>query len=175
MEKEAQLKRTEHGLVPEGDGWFVLNARDARWIESDKFGAATRFEGDPPFQQIGLNIRVLAPGQPNCHYHREDQQEDFLVLAGECRLLVEGQVRLLKAWDLVHCPPNTNHVFVGAGSGPCTILMVGHRDRDAKIVYPVEESALRYGAGVERETTSPAEAYAGVGERRFRNAPPTFG
>src|SRR6185312_15725279 len=58
---------------------------------------------------------ILAPGQPSCMYHGEDEQEDFLILAGECLLLVEGQERRLKAWDFVHCPAWTEHVFVGAG------------------------------------------------------------
>ena len=31
MVPEAKLERTEHGLVPQGDGWFVINARDAVW------------------------------------------------------------------------------------------------------------------------------------------------
>ena len=64
---------------------------------------------------------MLEPGQPSCLYHRENLQGDFLVLSGECRVLAEGQQRVLGAWDLVHCPPETDHVFVGAGDGPCVI------------------------------------------------------
>ena len=45
---------------------------------------------------------------------------------------------------------------------PCVLLMVGARDAAAGIVYPVSEAALRHEAGVEREATSPAEAYAGL-------------
>src|SRR3954454_2643382 len=89
----------------------------------------------------------------------EDEQEDFLVLSGECLLLVEGEERRLGQWDFVHCPAWTEHVFVGAGDGPCVVLMVGARP-DVEVVYPVSEVALRHGAGVERETRSPGEAYA---------------
>jgi uncharacterized cupin superfamily protein len=158
MIPEAPLRKTEAGLVPEGDGWFVLNAREARWRAGD-FGAYTRFEGDARFPQVGINIGVLEPGQPSCMYHREDNQEDFLVLAGECLLLIEGEERQLRAWDFVHCPGWTEHVFVGAGDGPCAILAIGARmGRD--IVYPRAEVGLRHGAGVEEETQEPDVAYA---------------
>jgi uncharacterized cupin superfamily protein len=147
-----------HGLEPASPGWFVLNAREARWREG-VFGAGTTFEGGDEFEQLGINLNVIEPGQPLCMYHREDEQEDFLVLSGECLLLVEEQERPLKAWDFVHCPAGTNHVFVGAGSGPCTLLAVGSRSGGA-IVYPVSELARRHNAGVPKETPSPDEAYA---------------
>ena len=163
MVDEARLEDGGAGLVPVGQGWFVVNVRDTAWRDSEDFGADCRFENPPdaPFTQLGINICVLQPGQPNCRYHRESLQEDFLVLAGECVLLVEEQERPLKAWDFVHCPPGVNHVFVGAGDGPCAILMTGARSEEEEIVYPVSELALRHGAGVEVETPSPDEAYAG--------------
>jgi uncharacterized cupin superfamily protein len=157
---EAPLRETDAGLVPEGDGWFVVNAREARWWADESFGPFTRFEGDVRFPRLGVNIGVLRPGQPACMYHREDEQEDFLVLSGECLLLVEGEERRLRAWDFVHCPPGTDHVFVGAGEGDCAILAMGTRS-GGEGVYPVAEVALRHGAGVERETSSSEEAYAG--------------
>ena len=158
MVPEAPLQQTEAGLVPEGDGWFVVNAREARWRTGD-FGAYTRFQGDAGFAQIGVNIGVLEPGQPSCLYHREDNQEDFLVLGGECLLLIEGEERVLRAWDFVHCPPWTEHVFVGAGDGPCAILAIGAR-AGSGLVYPRSELALRHGAGVEEETPDGNQAYA---------------
>jgi uncharacterized cupin superfamily protein len=158
MPDEAPLKQTPGGLVPEGDGWFVLNARDARWLTGD-FGAYTRFEGDTRFPSIGVNIGVLEPGQPACYYHGEDEQEDFLVLSGECLLLIEGEERRLKAWDFVHCPAWTEHVFVGAGDGPCAVLALGTRLTDA-VVYPESEVAQRHRAGVAKETRDPEQAYA---------------
>jgi len=155
---EAPLERVDAGLVPQGPGWFVLNACDARWLEGD-YGAYTRFEGDSRFPKLGFNIGVLEPGQAACMYHGEDDQENFLVLAGECLLLIEDQERPLKQWDFVHCPAWTEHVFVGAGDGPCTILAVGTRiGKDVR--YPVSELARRHAAGVERETRDPREAYA---------------
>ncbi len=164
MIPEAEIHDTPGGKVPAGEGWFVLNARDARWLDGD-FGAYTRFEGEPRFGQLGLNIGVLAPGQPACHYHAENEQEDFLVLSGECLLLIEGQERALKAWDFVHCPPWTEHVFVGAGDGPCAVLAVGTRLTD-EVVYVASELAQRHGAAVRRETRDPREAYAEIGEDR---------
>ncbi|MGH2927913.1 MAG: cupin domain-containing protein [Solirubrobacteraceae bacterium] len=162
MRDEATMRSTPGGLTPEGPGWFVVNAREARWLEGD-FGAYTRFEGDERFPMIGVNIGVLAPGQPACFYHGEDEQEDFLVLSGECLLLIEGQERHLRAWDFVHCPPWTEHVFVGAGDGPCAVLALGSRLSDA-VVYPHSELARRHGAGVEQETRDPAQAYATTGD-----------
>ncbi len=160
MVPEAPLEQVQGGLEPRGEGWFVLNAHEAKWLDGH-FGAYTRFEGDSRFPQCGLNIGVLAPGQPACMYHAENEQEDFLVLSGECLLLIEGQERPLKAWDFVHCPAWTEHVFVGAGDGPCAILAVGTRLTD-DVVYPESELAQRHRAGVEKETRKPDEAYANI-------------
>ena len=154
---EAKLVDTGAGLEPQGPGWFILNAREARWL-AGHFGAYTRFEGDERFPEVGINIGVLAPGQPACYYHGEDAQENFLVLSGECLLLIEGEERRLGAWDFVHCPPWTEHVFVGAGEGPCAVLAIGRR-RGGEVVYPASELAQRHAAGVEVETREPNEAY----------------
>ncbi|MBA2331513.1 MAG: cupin domain-containing protein [Actinobacteria bacterium] len=161
MVPEAPLERADGGgLVPQGEGWFVLNAKEARWLDGD-FGAFTRFEGSAArFPQIGINIGVLAPGQAACMYHGEDEQEDFLVLQGACVLLIEGEERALRAWDFVHCPAWTEHVFVGAGDGPCAILAIGGRT-GGKIVYPESELAQSHGAGVASATPDPDKAYAG--------------
>ncbi len=160
MIPEAKPMSTAGGPVPEGEGWFVVNAREARWKSSDHGGRYCQFEGDAEFSQYGVNIHVVEPGQANALYHGEGAQEDFLVLSGECLLLVEGQERRLRALDFVHCPAWTEHVFVGAGDGPCAILMVGSRP-EAGLVYPASELAQRHGAGVTAETSSPEEAYAG--------------
>jgi len=160
---EAPLERTEHGgLVPAGEGWFVLNAKDARWHLEGAGGRLTFFEGDRAgFAHLGFNVSVLDPGEPMAMYHWEDEQEDFLVLSGEALLVVEGQERQLRAWDLVHCPPRTRHVIVGAGSGPCVVVGVGTRlagkDWGA---YTVDATAAKHGASVEQETTDAAVAYA---------------
>jgi uncharacterized cupin superfamily protein len=169
---EAQLATTEHGLVPRGDGWFVLNARDARWWYARGRGAFCEFEGafegELDFLQLGINLRVLEPGEPMAMYHWEADQEDFLVLAGKALLIVEGDERPLRQWDLVHCPAGTKHVILGAGDGPCVVLAVGARDGSTGADwggYTVDEAALRHGAGVERETTDAKEAYARVSQR----------
>jgi uncharacterized cupin superfamily protein len=163
MVEEARLEDSEYGRVAVTDGWFVVNIRDAAWMTNEHFGAACIFEGDdPPFADLGFTLGVLRPGRPSGLYHREANQEDFLVLTGECVLLIEGEERLLRAWDFVHCPPDTDHIFVGAGDGPCVIFMAGARTGwpEKGIVYPRSEVALRRGAGVDAETSSPAEAYA---------------
>ena len=165
MVAEATLSETEHGLVSERDGWFVLNARDARWVVNE-MGAYCGFEGEARFPQLGINVNVLPPGKPMAMYHREDEQEGFLVLSGECVLVVEGEERQLRQWDFVHCPPGTEHVILGAGDRPSVVLAVGARTGAGGLVYPESAAAQRHGAGVERQTTDPSEAYARFSELR---------
>jgi uncharacterized cupin superfamily protein len=164
MVPESQLESTEHGLVPMGDGWFVLNAREARWYQGPGRSAICEFEGEfegeQDFLQFGINLSILKPGEPMAMYHWEADQEDFLVLAGEALLIVEGEERPLRQWDFVHCPAWTEHVFVGAGDGPCAILMVGARPQHEELLYPVSEVARKHDAGVAKETSSGREAYA---------------
>jgi len=160
---EAKLEATDHGLVPQGEGWFVLNARDARWRPSEGRGAYCLFEGDPEFPQYAVHLIALAPGEVMAMYHWEVDQEDFLVVAGEALLIVEGQERPLTQWDLVHCPAGTNHVIVGAGDGKCLVVAMGARYDSTGPNwggYTVDPVALRHGAGVEQETSDPEEAYA---------------
>lgn len=168
MVPEAPLEPTENGLVPKGDGWFVLNARDAAWRVAEGRGAYGSFEGEPQFEQVGIHLVALAPGEAMAMYHWEADQEDFLVLAGEALLIVEGEERPLRQWDFVHCPPETKHVIVGAGDTSCLVLAVGARDRSTGPDwggYTVDEAAQRHGAGVEQDTTDPKEAYARVPHR----------
>ena len=174
MVPESPLEETEHGLVPKGEGWFVLNAREAAWYSAPGRSAVCDFEGEPDFAQLGINLNVLGPGEFMAMYHWEADQEDFLVLAGEPLLIIEGEERPLRQWDFVHCPAGTNHVIVGAGGEPSVVLAVGARDRStgpAWGAYTVDEAALRHGAGVEQETTDQFEAYAPFAKReltRFR-------
>jgi uncharacterized cupin superfamily protein len=162
---EARLIRRRGGLLPTGPGWFVVNAREARWFHNEALGSFCKFEGSSGsgarFADFGINVNVQQPGQPGGLYHAEDAQEDFLVLSGECLLLVEGQERRLGPWDFFHCPAGTEHVLIGAGDGPCVYIAVGARGAGRGIRYPVSEHALRHGAGVAAETTSPRRAYRG--------------
>jgi uncharacterized cupin superfamily protein len=153
---------SKNGLVTDGEGWFVVNARDSRWRNEGPLGRYCNFEGKRRFPQLGININVLEPGQAMGMNHREPGQEGFLVLAGECVLIVEGEERPLKAWDFFHCPPETEHIIVATGADAAIVLAVGARGRSigGGVVYPVSELAAKYGASVDRETTDPAEAYA---------------
>ena len=169
MVPEAALEQTDAGLVPASAGWFVLNARDARWFEKPGRGhglpltGCDEFEAETYFPMLGMSIQVLSPGEPNAMYHWETEQEDFLVLSGEALLVVEGQERLLRRWDFVHCPPETRHVFVGAGSGPCVILAASSRQFQANGPwgwYTVDEAARRHDACPDEETQDPSVAYA---------------
>ncbi len=177
MVPEAPLEQTEHGLVPKGDGWFVLNARDARWLHAAGRGGFCDLEGEQDFPQLGINIQIFEPGEPMAMYHWEADQEDFLVVAGEALLIVEGEERQLRQWDFVHCPPDTKHTIVGAGQGQCVVIAVGsraHADSPDWGGYTVDEVALRHGAGVEQETTVPDEAYAPLWARVGKREPTRY-
>ncbi len=158
---EAVVEETEHGRVVASEGWFVLNLGDAAAHANGQAGTYVPFESDDHrWPEFGANVHIVHPGQPNCFYHQETAQEAFLVLSGECLLIVEEQERPLKQWDFVHCPSGTRHVFVGTGDGPCAILMIGARPEANDIHYPVSEVAARHGASVGVATDVPREAYA---------------
>ena len=168
MVAEARLEEIGSGLAPATDGWFVVNVGEATWLTHDVFGASCMFESpDAVFSGLGIRLTVLEPGQPNGLYHGEETQEAFLVLHGECLLLVEGEERLLREWDFFHCAPSTEHILVGAGEGPCVVLMTGTRKPGRPIHYPVSDLALRHSAGVAAATSSPPEAYAGHPDERI--------
>lgn len=141
--------------------WFVANVRELRWQENE-LGASCEFDKHrEAFPEFGINLTVLQPGQPMTMYHREGYQEGFLVLRGECLLIVEGQQVPLKQWDYFHCPADVPHSIVGAGKeGTSLVLAVGNRVGPDVILYPRDETALNHGAGVEQETPHPKEAYA---------------
>lgn len=186
MVPEAPLEQTEHGLLLAGEGWFVLNAREAAWGRCEGRGKWPLLESKRAmFPQLGVGLTVLEPGEPMAMYHWETDQEDFLVLSGEALAIVEGQERPLRQWDFLHCPAGTNHVIVGAGDGPCVVFAVGSREKhtyrtpDGTIegtddwgAYTVDEAALRHGAGVEEETNDANVAYTRFPERvatRYRD------
>src|SRR5438067_6940449 len=124
MVPEAPLESTDTGLVQAGAGWFVVNARDARWRQADGRGAFCPFGDEAEFPQVGLNLFVLGSGESMGMYHWEADQEGFLVLSGEALLIVEGEERPLRQWDFFHCPAGTKHIIVGAGGTPCAVLAV---------------------------------------------------
>lgn len=171
MMQEARLEEVGSGLAPVNEGWFIVNAQDAAWVQNDAFGNRCVFESSPRvlaqrpdltpqmFEGVGCTLAILEPGKPNGMYHAETDQENFLVLQGECLLVIEEQELVLHTWDFVHCPAGTAHIFVGRGDAPCVIFMAGARGRDG-IVYPRSVAALAHGAGVEAETFRPSEAYA---------------
>ena len=149
-----------------GRGWFVVDAREAQWRGGNGRTPICDFEGDQRFPELGINLTVLEPGLLGSLYHAEGAQEDFLVLAGICLLLIDGEERTLAPWDFVHCPAGVAHALVAA-DGPCLVVQVGARPARS-LVYPLSELAQRHRAGVEQETSSVAEAY---GERRRRPVP----
>jgi uncharacterized cupin superfamily protein len=157
---QAPLRDSPAGRAPEQDGWFIVNVAEAVATRSERFGDKCRFEAlDGPFPEFAINVRILEPGQPNGLYHREGAQEAFLVLSGECLAIVEEQERPMRAGDFLYAPAGTAHILVGAGDGPCAVLMVGTRKDPEELLYPVSSVAARHGASAERETGDVEEAY----------------
>jgi uncharacterized cupin superfamily protein len=164
MVTEARLERVASGLAPVTPGWFVVNTADAAWTYNEAYGGVCIFESDefvlmdrPDLTayekpEAGFTIRVVPPGKPSALYHAESVQEDFLVLMGECVLIIEDQERHLRAWDFVHCPPSTAHAFVAKEPGPCVLLATGNRRDDFERWDPPSEVAHRYDAGSAVET-----------------------
>jgi len=158
--------------VPNDAEWFVRNLRDAEWRHADGRGAVCvaldDFEGNPEFEQLGVNPFVLGPGEPMAQYHWETDEEAFLVVSGEAVLIIEGEERRLRAWDFVHCPPGTKHVIVGAGSGPCVVIAIGAREHSTEpdsLGFPADDVAKRHGASVEQDTMDGGVAYAALPPR----------
>ena len=153
---------------------FVVNVADAPALSHSRRATIIDFEpDDAPWPETGVNIQILQPGQPNGRYHSEPVQEDFLVLHGECIVILEGEERPLRQWDFLHCPPGTEHIFVGAGEGPCAVLMIGSR-RTQEVHYPVNDLAARYDASVTSATDDPAEAYADWRREPWKGTPNTW-
>jgi mannose-6-phosphate isomerase-like protein (cupin superfamily) len=112
--------------------WKAAREISRAWIHQLGSRAAYRTRVTPAHRHSPDANRVLTPhkgfassastcacssrANRTASTHRESHQEDFLVLAGECTLLVEDQERQLQAWDFVHCPPDTEHIFIGAGT-----------------------------------------------------------
>jgi quercetin dioxygenase-like cupin family protein len=161
---EARLRKSKNGLVVDGEGWFVVNARESRWKDEGPLGSYCTFEGKRRFPHFGINISVLEPGERMAMYHSEKAQEAFLVLEGECTLIVEGTERRLVAWDFFYCAPDTDHVIVSTGNQSAVVLAVGARGRGVAggVVYKVCKAARKYGASVARETSDSAAAYAKI-------------
>ena len=158
MVEEAPLRTSKHGLVADVRGWFVVNAREARWRDAGPFGAFCDFEGKKPFLELGINISVLRPGDAMARYHRENAQEDFLVVSGSCVLIVEGEERDLRAWDFFHSPPGTEHVIV-AGDEGAVVVAIGAR------------AAAREASSISCPRRPRATARASSARRRSRRTP----
>ena len=164
---EARIEETPAGKVACGDGWFVLSLVGARGFATAGHGVFCPFESpDADFQDFGINVHVLEPGDRSALYHAENVQEGFLVLSGECIAVVEEQERVLREWDYLHCPAGAAHALIGAGDGPCAILMVGARNPDATVHYPVSEAAARHGLSTPVASDVPREAYGNAGWNR---------
>jgi uncharacterized cupin superfamily protein len=177
---EAKLKDLGAGLVPESEGWFVMNAQDARWIEKPGQGHSLpltgrdEYEAETFFPMLGMSIRVMGPGEPSTTYHWETEQEDFLVLSGEAILIVEGEERRLRQWDFVHCPPGTRHAFVGSGEGPCVLLCASSRQfqKDGPWgFYCADEVAARHNASSPENTQDADAADAGFPDPKLTRYP----
>jgi uncharacterized cupin superfamily protein len=147
-------------------GWLKGNLAEGEALEHSRIGKGYLFGETTPrdrYRDLGINVRVLEPGQPASLYHSEAAEEFFIVLGGECLAIVEDQEVPLRKWEFLHTAPGTAHLIVGAGERPATVLMIGGRRAEEPPHYPVSELAARYGASVETETDNPQEAWQQAG------------
>jgi uncharacterized cupin superfamily protein len=155
--------------------WFTGSLDGAQAMKHPVLGIGFLFGEAYPrekFRDFGINVRVVEPGQPTALYHAENAEEVFLVLGGECTAIVDDEELTLRKWQFLHCPPGTPHVLIGAGDGPCTILMVGGRGGELGLHYPVSEVAARHGVSVNTEADSYEEAWSQLGLKpEFEQAP----
>jgi uncharacterized cupin superfamily protein len=150
---------------------LLVNLADAPTLSHSRRATIIDFEPEhAPFPETGVNVQILQPGQPNARYHSEPVQEDFLVLHGECIVILNGVEKPMRQWDFLHCPAGVEHVFVGAGDSPCAVLMIGARRTD-EVHYPVNELAAKYDASVTSPTDDPAVAYADWRKEAWRRIP----
>jgi uncharacterized cupin superfamily protein len=150
---------------------FIVSLSDAPTRSHSRRATIIDFEPDEePFPDTGVNVQIMQPGQPNGRYHSEPVQEDFLVLHGECIVILQGEEKPMRQWDFLHCPAGVEHIFVGAGDGPCAVLMIGSR-RTGEVHYPVDDLAAKYDASVTTPTDEPAEAYADWRREPWRPVP----
>lgn len=153
------------------DESLIINLADAGTFSHSRGVTHVSVEPDGvTWPDTGVSVQIMEPGRPNCRYHSEPVQEDFLVLHGDCIVILNGEERRLRQWDFVHCPAGTEHVFVGAGDRACALLMIGSRREDAPH-YPVNEVAAKYDASVTRATDDPGEAYSDWRQEPWRSAP----
>jgi mannose-6-phosphate isomerase-like protein (cupin superfamily) len=118
--EEAKLQEMPYGRNPETDGWFVLNLGDALAVRNEEKGGAT-YPLEPEgggFTDFGVNVHVLWPGEPNGLYHSESVREAFLVLSGECTLLVEEEERPLRSGTSSTARPGRATSSSAAATGP---------------------------------------------------------
>jgi uncharacterized cupin superfamily protein len=133
-----------------------------------------RQKGEAHFDDIGVSLFWLQPGRPMSLYHHEVVQENFLVLAGQCALIIEGEERPLQSWDCVHCPPRTARTIAASGEHPTRVLGVGARKENGGARDPVDPVAIAHGAGVPDQSTPAEEVYASFGEPTAGRAPDVF-
>lgn len=160
--REARIEETDQGRMPAGEGWFLLNLGEMPWETVPGFGVWRDFDWGRKSDAepgIGVHIHVLQPGESFGYYHAEEAQEGFIVLSGECLAVVEGQERPMGQWDYLHSPPNTAHVLIGDGDGPCVLVMFGSADPRRRVEWIAEETAAKHGASVKRTTGRDTEAY----------------
>ena len=131
--------------------WFVRNARDLEWTENEMGAYCDLLQGgEDAAEEFAINLNVLPPGAPMALYHHEPHQEGFLVLRGQCTLVVAGEEVPLQEWDYFHCPRDVPHVVVGASNEPALVLAAGGRGGGGGATYPNDPD--------------PKAAYAAFGE-----------
>lgn len=147
--------------------WFAVHCDDAPWRGSagHAYVDLMAVAGEGSFTQYGIAVDVHEPRAGNSYHYEAHEDESFLVLDGEYDLVIEGELRRVRAGEFVHCPAGVAHLFVGAGDRPASIMMLGRRGLAAPGgfdgEYLPDPHAARFGLAVDAPTSDPKVAYAG--------------
>ena len=169
---EAGLEQTEFGLVPSGEGWFVVNAREARW-RIDDLGAFTASRARRASSRSGSTSSCSRRASRwRCTTTRTTRRTS---LCSPARRWRSSRARSGRCGSGTCCiarsAPATS--CSARARGPCVLLAIGSRSGGEDWgAYPVDETALRHGASVEQETTKSEGGVRAVHDAHARDPLP---
>jgi quercetin dioxygenase-like cupin family protein len=82
-------------------------------------------------RDLGVSLFRYAPDirSPMAHSHRE-QEEAYVVVAGSGRVLLDGEVRELRLWDVVRVAPEVLRAFESGPEGLDVVAVGGPKPPD---------------------------------------------
>jgi uncharacterized cupin superfamily protein len=76
-------------------------------------------------ESFGINLMRFEPGERGRIHRHEHQEEVYLILEGELTLVVEGDERVLRRYDVARVAPQVRRQLVNRGPEPLRLLALG--------------------------------------------------